>query len=53
MHCPPTNPKKPLISGLYLMIVNNYKRVIIQNNSLNPGCPIVVAQAKPQPKDQM
>ena len=45
--------KKPLIPGLNLIIVKNYKTIIIPNNSLNPEYPIVVAQAKPKPKDQM
>ena len=35
------------------MIVNNYKRIIIPNDSLNPAYPIVVAQAKLQPKNKM
>ena len=35
------------------MIVNNIKRIIIPNDTLNPEYPIVVVQAKPQPKDQM
>ena len=35
------------------MIANNYKRMIIPNDSLNPEHPIVVAQAKPQLKDLM
>ena len=45
--------EKPLFPGLYLIIVNNYKTIIVPNNSLNPAHPIAVAQAKPQPKDQM
>ena len=45
--------EKPLIPGLYLIIVNNYKIIIIPKDSLNPEHPIVVAQAKPQLKDQM
>ena len=36
-----------------MIIVKNYKIVIISNNSLNPAHPIAVAQAKPQPKHQM
>ena len=35
------------------MIVDNYKRIIVPNDSLNPTHLIVVSQAKPQPKDQM
>ena len=49
----PKPDEKPLFPGLYLIIVNNYKRIIVLNDSLNPAQPIVVAQAKPQPKDQM
>ena len=45
--------EKSLIPGLYLIIVNNFKTIIILNGSLNPAHPIVVAQAKPQPKDQI
>ena len=45
--------EKPFIHSLFLIIVNNYKIEIIPNDSLNPAHPIVVAQAKPQPKDQM
>ena len=42
-----------LIPGLYLTIVNNYKIIIVPNDSLNPAHLIVIAQAKPQPKDQL
>ena len=45
--------ERPLISGLYLIIVKNYKIIIIPNDSLNPVYPITVAQMKPQPKYQM
>ena len=45
--------ERPLFSGLYLTIVYNYKTIIVSNNNLNPAHPIAVAQAKPQPKDQM
>ena len=45
--------ERPFIPGVNLMIVNNYKQITIPNNSLNPTNPIVVAQAKPQPQDQM
>ena len=45
--------KRPLFPGHFLRIVNNYKAIIVLNHSLNPAHPIVVAQAKPQPKDQM
>ena len=49
----PKPDERPLFPGLYLIIVNNYKTIIVPNNSLNPAYPIAVAQAKPQPKDQM
>ena len=49
----PKPDERPLFPGLYLIIVNNYKTIIVPNNSLNPAHPIAVAQAKPQPKDQM
>ena len=45
--------RRPLNLGLYLIIVNNYKTMILPNNSSNLAHPIVVAQVKPQPKDQM
>ena len=45
--------KRPLIPGFYLIIVNNYKTIIIPNDNSNPAYPIVAAQAKPQPKDQI
>ena len=45
--------KRPLFLGLYLTIVYNYITIAVPNNSLNPAHPIAVAQAKPQPKDQM
>ena len=45
--------ERPLIPGFYLTIVNNYKRITVPNYSLNPAHPIVLVQAKPQPKDQM
>ena len=38
---------RPLIPGFHLMIVNNYKKMIEQNDAFNPEYPIVVAQAKP------
>ena len=44
--------ERHLISGLYLIKANDYKRIVVPNDSLNPAHPIV-AQAKPQPKDQM
>ena len=44
--------ERPLIPGVYLIIVDNYKTVIIPNGSSDPLHPIVVAQAKLQPKDQ-
>ena len=46
-------PKRPKISGFYLMIVNNYKVTIIPNNSLSSEHPTVVAQAKIQAKGQI
>ena len=45
--------ERPFIPGLYLIIVNNDKRIIILYNSVNSIHPTVLAQAKPQPKDQM
>ena len=45
--------ERPLTPGLYLIIVNNYKTIIIPNDSSDPAHPILVAQAKPQPKEQM
>ena len=50
---PHSEPKRPLFPGLYLIIVNNYKSIIVPNYSLNPAHPITVVQAEPQPKDQM
>ena len=35
------------------MIVKNYKIIIVLHDSLNPAHPIVAAQMKPQPKDQI
>ena len=43
--------ERPLFPGLYLIIVNNYRRIMIPNDSLNPAHLIAVAQAKPQSKD--
>ena len=48
-----SNFERPLIPGLYLIIVNSFKAIIIVNDSLSTAHPIVIAQAKPQPKDQM
>ena len=45
--------ERPLFPCLYLIIVNNYRRIMILNDSLNPTHPIVVAQVKVQPKDHM
>ena len=45
--------ERPLFPGLYLIIIYNYKTIIVSNNSLNSAHPIAVAQVKPQPKDQM
>ena len=45
--------ERPLFPGLYLTIVYNYKTIAVPNSSLNPAHPIAIAQAKPQPKDQM
>ena len=45
--------ERPLFPGLYLIIVNNYKAIIVPKNSLKPVHPIAVAQAKLQPKDQI
>ena len=47
----PKTDEIPLIPGLYLMIVNKYKGIIIPNDILSPEHPIVVAQAKTQPKN--
>ena len=47
------NSERPLIPGLYLLIVNDYKTMVMPNDSLNLAHPIVVAQAKLQPKDQI
>ena len=47
----PKPDEKPLFPGFYLIIVNNYKTVIVSNKSLNPAHPIAIAQAKLQPKD--
>ena len=41
-------PERPLFPGLYFMIVNNYKTIIVSHDSLNPTHPITVAKAKPQ-----
>ena len=49
----PKPDERPLLPGFYLTIVYNYKTIIVPNSSLNPAHPIAVAQAKPQPKDQM
>ena len=45
--------ERPLIPGLDLIIVNNYKVIIILNDILSPAHPIEVAQAKARPKDQI
>ena len=45
--------EKPLIPGLYLMIVNNYKIITIPSDSLNQVHLVVIVPAKFQPKDQM
>ena len=39
--------EKPLFSGINLMLVNNYKRIFLSNDSLSPAHPIVLEQAKP------
>ena len=44
---------RPFILSLYLIIINNYKIIIVPNDCLNPAYLIVVAQAKPQPKYQI
>ena len=49
----PKTDERPLIPGIHLIMANIYKIIIIANNILNPVHPIVVAQAKPQAKDQM
>ena len=48
-----TKLERPLITGIYLMIINNYKIIIVTNDSLNPTHPIVVAQVKSKPNNQM
>ena len=48
-----TKYERPLIVGLYLMIVKSYIVIIIPNNSLNSAHPTIIAQAKSQPEDQM
>ena len=45
--------ERPFLTDFYLIIVKNYKTIIIPNNSRNPAHPIAVAQAKLQPKEQM
>ena len=35
--------ERPLIPGLYLMLVNNCKIIMILNDSLNPAHPVVIA----------
>ena len=45
--------ERPLIPGLHLIIIKNYIGITIPSDSLNPEYPIEVAQAKPQPKDQI
>ena len=49
----PKPDKKPLFPGFYLIIVNNYKTIIVSNKSLNPAHPIAIVQAKLQPKDRI
>ena len=49
----PKPDERPLFPGFYLTIVFNYKTIAVPDSSLNPAHPIAVAQAKPQPKDQM
>ena len=51
--CEPLQMKELYFFGLYLIILNNFKRIMIPSDSLNPIHPIAVVQAKPQPKDQM
>ena len=43
--------ERPLIPGLCLMTVNNYKIIIIPNDSLNLAYPVVIAYAELQPKE--
>ena len=45
LHCFPS--EKTLSPGLYLIMVNNYKTIVIINDSSNPVHPIVVVKAKP------
>ena len=39
--------KKLLIPGVFFIIVNSYKTIIISNDSSNLTHPIVIAQVKP------
>ena len=50
---PYTVSERPLIPGLYSVTIDNDKIVVIPNDSLNPAHSIVVAQIKPQPRDQI
>ena len=45
--------ERSLFPGLDLIIVKNYKTVIISHDSLKPAHPFAVAQEKLQPKEQM
>ena len=45
--------ERPLTPVIYLIKVNNCKTIIIPNDSLIPAYTIVVAQEKPQLKDQI
>ena len=38
--------ERPLIAGLYLVIVNNCKIMIMPNDSLNPAYLVVIAKQK-------
>ena len=49
----PKPDERSFIPDLYLMIVNNYRIIIILNDTFNPANPIVIEQAKTQPKNQM
>ena len=39
----PKLDERPLVTIYYLMIVNNYKRILILNDKLSPEYPIVIA----------
>ena len=44
----PKPDERHLICDLYLLIVNNHKKITILDDSLNPAHPFVIAQTKSQ-----